>query len=92
MTLCVSDENDVSTAPDNNVLTNTSDDDDTTTNTETEDPRNKRFLFNLRGGGGGGSGNFLFDMIRVSVYIPNIIVFIRIVFIFLDQYTPKNII
>jgi len=32
-----------------------------------EDPRNKRFLFNLGGGSGGGSGNFLFDLIRVSV-------------------------
>lgn len=66
---CVSDENDVSSS-DNNALSNTGDDnDDTASEAKAEDPRNKRFLFNLRGGGGGGSGNFLFDLIRVSVYI-----------------------
>lgn len=43
--------------------------DDDTEATDQEDPRNKRFSFNLRGGGGGGSGNFLFDLIRVSLLV-----------------------
>lgn len=72
MRCCVLDK-DVS--PDN-VLSNASDDASQTADAGDEDPRNKRFLLNLRGGAGGGgggsgggSGNFLFDLIRVSIVI-----------------------
>lgn len=62
MWYCVLENNEVSS---DNALQNTNDDAQVETE---EDPRNKRFLLNLRGGGGGGSGNFLFDLIRVSVF------------------------
>jgi len=62
---CVLD-NDVSS---DNALSSNADDDAQAETVADEDPRNKRFLFNLRGGAGGGSGNFLFDLIRVSVII-----------------------
>lgn len=50
-----------------NALSSNAEDDVQAETVTDEDPRNKRFLFNLRGGAGGGSGNFLFDLIRVSV-------------------------
>jgi len=52
-----------------NALSSNAEDDAQAETVTDEDPRNKRFLFNLRGGAGGGSGNFLFDLIRVSVII-----------------------
>jgi len=66
MVWCCVLDNDVSS---DNALSSNAGDDAQAETVADEDPRNKRFLFNLRGGAGGGSGNFLFDLIRVSVII-----------------------